>query len=184
MKQKKKSFISNRLVHPPPPCQHLHPPTLCPFSVCFLLEANCDWLIKTITEITKSNQVWTFASYRYVDHLEFRLDGLGIRPNCCGVDKSKTLKLKARSIQVPLWVARRRLNQKIMVRKKNKNEPTCNINYLAALRTVREISAWYISTYFSDSSVDHITYAWSCFSFSSIFTFLSTVFLSFTFRPA
>ena len=135
-------------------CTHLlpvnvstHPPpsfSLCPFSVCFLLEANCDWLIKTITAITKSNQVWAFTSHRYVDRLEYKLDGVGIRPNCCRVDKSKTLKLKARSIQALIWVVRQRLNEKIMVRKKQKKKPTSNINYLAALRTVREISVRYI----------------------------------------
>lgn len=95
----------DRCTHLLPVSVSTHPPpsfSLCPFSVCFLLEANCDWLIKTITAITKSNQVWAFASHRYVDRLEYKLDGVGIRPHCCQVDKSKTLKLKARSIQVPI----------------------------------------------------------------------------------
>lgn len=63
----------------------LHPLSLslsrCASLCLFFLEANCDWLIKTITEITKSNQVWTLASYRYADHLEYALNGFGIRPN-------------------------------------------------------------------------------------------------------
>lgn len=56
---------------------HIKPLSLSPF----FLEGNCDWMIKTIPEITKSNQVWTSASCRYVDHLEYMLDGVGICPN-------------------------------------------------------------------------------------------------------
>lgn len=131
-RKKKKSSCKKYVLSVMDRCTHLlpvsvstHPPpsfSLCPFSVCFLLEANCDWLIKTITAITKSNQVWAFASHRYVDRLEYKLDGVGIRPHCCQVDKSKTLKLKARSIQVPIWVARRLLNEKIIVGKKQKKK--------------------------------------------------------------
>lgn len=57
-------------------------PALSP-SACrlFFLEANCDWLIKTITEITKSNQLWTLATCRYMDHLEYALDDLDVCPN-------------------------------------------------------------------------------------------------------
>lgn len=55
----------------------------------FFLEANCDWLIKTIREITKSNQVWTVASCRYVNHLEFALGDLDFWRKAAKVIKQK-----------------------------------------------------------------------------------------------
>lgn len=45
------------------PCTHHHQPFLCFF---FFFEANCDWLIKIITEITETNQLRMFVSCRYV----------------------------------------------------------------------------------------------------------------------
>lgn len=81
------------------------PPSVCLFFLLpfclFFLEANCDWLIKTITEITKSNKVWTLASCRYVDHLEYVLDDLGHLPERSREDKTETLKLKANQYECP-----------------------------------------------------------------------------------
>lgn len=76
-------------------------------SVClFFLEANCDWLIKTITEITKSNQLWMLASCRYTGPPGICIEWFKGWSKCWWVDKTGALKKKVWYINTITWVRR------------------------------------------------------------------------------
>lgn len=60
-------------------------------------------MIKTITEITKSNQAQTPATCRLVDNQQWVVEGSGTCPNATQQIRLKTEKLKAESILWELW---------------------------------------------------------------------------------
>lgn len=85
-----------------------HPPlsSLCllisSFYFFFSLSRLIDWLIKPITEITKSNQVQTSATCRLVEKQEY-VGGAGTRPNAAEQIRPKTEQLQAKAILRELW---------------------------------------------------------------------------------
>lgn len=67
------------------------------FYFFFSLSRLIDWLIKPITEITKSNQVQTSATCRLVEKQEY-VGGAGTRPNAAEQIRPKTEQLQAKAI--------------------------------------------------------------------------------------
>lgn len=98
-----------------------------------------------------------------------------------GADKTKTQKLKAWSIQVSIWVVSGQLNEEIMVLKK-----TPQVTEIGCLP--QECSGKSVcGTFLHISLIPLSIILWDmpeAAPFLSVFTFLSTAFLSFTFRPA